>query len=333
VLAQHVDGRVLSSRDSTPIPSALVQLRDSAGSTVARAATDAAGAFRLGAPSRGRYRLAVLRIGQHPWLSPVVDLSDGADQRLTLVPPDDPVVLTAITVEGSTSCQAAPDDRSLIGELLAEAEKALTLTRLAMESGTIGYVVYRWERALTSAFTVVDSTGELDVGLSWPIRTVPTDSLARHGFVYEEGPSPAFPSGHTAWIGPDAVTLFSPWFLATHCFTASRGTDDHAALEVSFEPTPGGRRSDIEGKLVIQQHTLELQRIEWRFVRLPAWVNRRGAGAEMTFQRLPSGVYLPNRWWMRAPVPDLTRSGGRLSVTRVMVGGWHEIGGEIVQRP
>jgi hypothetical protein len=334
VLAQHIDGRVLSARDSTPIPSALVQLRDGAGVSVSRAATDASGAFRLGAPAPGRYRVAVLRIGQHPWLSPVVDLlSGGADQPLTLVPPDDPVVLAAITVEGSTTCRAAPGNQSLVGALLAEAEKALTLTKLAMESGGNGYIVQRWERTLTRGFTLIDSTGELDVGMSWPIRTVPADSLARHGFVYEEGPSPAFPSGHTAWIGPDAATLFSPWFLETHCFSVSRGTDDQDALEVAFEPTPGRRRSDIEGTLVIRRHTLELQRIEWRFVRLPSWVDRRGAGGEMTFQRLPSDVYLPNRWWMRAPMPGTTASGGRWSFTRVTVGGWHEIGGELVERP
>jgi hypothetical protein len=329
--AQYVQGRVLSARDSTPIPSALVQLRDSAGATVARAATGAAGTFRLGAPTPGRFRVAVLRIGQRPWLSPVVDLSDGTDRRLTLVPPDDPVVLEAITVEGRTACHAAPDDQSLIGTLLAEAEKALTLTKLAMEDGALGYNVHRWERTLTLAFALIDSTGEMGIDVSWPVRSAPPESLALHGFAYEEGPSPEWPHGVTTWFGPDALTLFSPWFLETHCFRVS-GVTDPNVVEVAFEPARGRRGSDIEGKLVIRRHTLELQRIEWRFVRLPAWVDRSGAGGEMTLQRLPSGVYLPKRWWMRAPKPGLERSGPRNNLVQRVVG-WHEIGGEIAERP
>ena len=329
-LAQHLAGRVLSARDSTPIPSSLVQLRDSAGATVARAATAVGGAFRLGAPKPGRYRVAILRIGQHPWLSPVVDLSDGADKRLTLVPPDDPVVLEAITVEGRTACRPALDDRSLIGSLLSEAEKALTLTKLAMESRAVGYVVFTWERNLTPAFGLVDSTGHLNIDVAWPIRSAAPESLARHGFVYEEGPSAERPHGGTTWFGPDAVTLFSPWFLETHCFRVARGPEADA-VEVAFEPARGRRGSDIEGKLVIGQRTLELRRIEWRYVRLPAWVNLRGAGGELTLQRLSSGVYVPKRWWMRGAVHGITTfAGSKLRLE--LVAGWQELGGEIVER-
>jgi len=322
---------VLAARDSTPIPSALVQLCDSAGATVARAATGAGGAFRLGAPTPGRYRVVILRIGQHPWLSPVVDLSDGADKRLTLVPPDDPVVLEAITVEGRTACRPVLDDQSLIGSLLSEAEKALTLTKLAMDSGAVGYAVRTWERNLTPAFTLVDSTGELSLDRAWPIRSAPPESLARHGFVYEEGPSAEWPHGGTTWFGPDAVTLFSPWFLETHCFRVSRSADQEV-LEVAFEPARGRRGSDIEGKLVIGRRTLELRQMEWRYVRLPAWVNLRGAGGELALQRLPSGVYVPKSWRMRAPVHGITTFAGPTRRWERVVG-WQEIGGEIAERP
>ena len=330
-LAQHVDGRVLSARDSTPIPSALVQLRDSAGASVARAASGVGGAFRLGAPNPGRFRVAVLRIGQHPWLSPVIDLSDGADHWVTLVPPDDPVVLDAITVQARTACRAEPGDQSLLGSLLAEAEKALTLTKLAMEARAVGYVVFTWKRNLTPAFTLIDSTGTMDLDVAWPIRTASPASLAQLGFVYDEEPSAEHPVGGTTWIGPDAVTLFSPWFLETHCYRISRVADPEV-VEVAFEPVRGRRNADIEGRLIIGRGTLELRRIEWSYVRPPEWVNRRGAGGELTLQRLPSGVYVPKRWWMRAPVHGINRLSG---VARPVewVAGWHEIGGEIVERP
>jgi hypothetical protein len=330
--AQHVDGRVLSARDSTPIPSALVQLRDSAGSVLlARAATGADGGFHLAAPRTGRFRVAVLRIGQHPWLSPVVDLSDGADKRLTLVPPDDPVILDAITVQARTACHASLDDQSLLGSLLSEADKALTLTKLAMEGHSVGYVVYRWTRNLTPTFTLIDSSGALDIDIAWPIRSASPESLASLGFVYDEMPTAENPVGGTTWIGPDAVTLFSPWFLDTHCFRVSRGSD-RDVIEVAFDPARGRSTSDIEGKLVIGRSTLELRRIEWSYVRLPAWVNLRGAGGELTLQRLPSGIYVPKRWWMRAPVHGITTFTQTNSrVERVV--GWHEIGGEIAERP
>jgi hypothetical protein len=171
----------------------------------------------------------------------------------------------------------------------------------------------------------------MDIDVAWPIRSASPESLAQLGFVYEEEPSAEHPVGGTTWIGPDAVTLFSPWFLETHCFSVSRVTDPDV-VEVAFEPVRGRRQPDIEGKLVIGRGTLALRRIEWRYVRLPAWVNLAGAGGELTLQRLPSGVYVPKRWWMRAPVHGITTFAG---ATRRLerVAGWHEIGGQIAERP
>lgn len=325
-VAQRIDGRVLSARDSTPEAGALAQLLDGAGTRVAQTSTGADGAFRLTAPVPGRYVVAVLRIGQRPWRSDAADLPAGAVRQMAITVPDDPIQLAAISVEARSACRASPDDGSLIGSLLAEAEKALTLTRLAMGDRTTGYSVLTWRRDLTLRFETIDSVATLLVDAGWPIRSAPPESLAVHGFVREEAPTDEHPIGVSTYFGPDAQVLFSPWFLGTHCFRVSEGTGaDGDALVLAFEPARGRRGVDITGRLVIARRSLGLRLIEWRYVGLPRWVALDRAGGALTLARLPSGAYIPWSWWMRAPVAELDRFRRPWKVA-----GWAETGGEVL---
>jgi len=327
-VAQRVEGRVVSASDSAGIASALVQLLDGAGARVAQVSTAAGGHFRLSAPTPGRYVLAVLRIGQRAWRSAAMDLETGVPLSLTIAVPDDPITLPAISVEAPSLCRTSPAEGSLIGALLAEADKALTVTRLAMESGAVGYLVERYERMQTERFATVDSMGMIEGDASWPIRSAPPESLAVHGWVREDGSDPDGRLGRTIYFGPDASVLFSPWFLSTHCFGVSGGLgSDSDAVVVTFRPV-GGRRPDIAGRLVIVHRTLELRRIEWHYVRLAWWVTLDGAGGEMVLDRLPLGAYLPSRWWMRGPVALVN---ARHEPVRLW--GWKEGGGRIVPSP
>lgn len=327
--AQRLDGRVVSARDSTPIAGALVQLLDAADTRIAQTSSGPDGAFRLGAPAAGRYAVAVLRIGQHPWRSAPLDLAEGLSRRETLTVPDDPVELAAISVEAASACRVSPEDRTLIGDLLAEAQKALALTRLAIDRRAAGYGVQVWRRTLTLRLATIDSTGELLVDAGWPIRSAPPESLAAHGFVREEARPDAQDFTPSTYYGPDAEVLFSSWFLDTHCFRVSEGAgEDRDAVVVAFDPARSRRGADIAGRLVIERRGLALRRIEWRYVGLPWWVSGQGAGGALTLQRLPSGAMIPSRWWLRAPVAEIDRARRTVRLAR-----WEETGGETLLAP
>jgi len=334
-VAQRVEGRVVSAADSAGIASALVQLLDGAGARVAQVSTAAGGTFRLSAPTPGRYVVAVLRIGQRAWRSAAMDLETGVRRSLTIAVPDDPILLAQISVEARNTCRASPAEGTLVAELLQQVDRALTLTRMAMERWESGRLVELYERTTTLAFQTVDSTGTVDVGSAWPIRGAAPESLAVHGFVRQEVEAPGQPLGRALYYWPDAPVLLSPWFLATHCFSVSEGSGaDSGTVVVTFRPEQT-RRADIAGRLVLAGRTLELRRVEWRYVGLPYWVSREGSGGAMMFDRLPSGVYLPVQWWARAPVPLVGQGrglGGQLRTT-VALWGWKEGGGRLVPLP
>jgi len=327
--AQRIDGLLVSARDSSPVAGALVQLLDSSGARLGQASSGTDGVFRLAAPAAGRYLVAVLRIGQRPWRSAPMDLQEGLARRETLVVPDDPVELAALSVEAASACRASPDDRTLIGDLLAEAQKALALTRLAIERRSVDYGVLVWHRTLSLRLATIDSTGELLVDAGWPIRSAPPESLAVHGFVREDARADAQAFTPSTYFGPDAAVLFSPWFLDSHCFHVSQGDEaDSGAVVVAFDPARARRGADIAGRLVIDRASLALRRIEWRYLGLPWWVTSGGAGGALVLARLPSGVMIPWRWWLRAPVAEIDRARRTVRLAR-----WEETGGETLLAP
>ena len=324
--AQRVQGRVVSAADSAPVVAALVVLLDGGGARVARSGTGPGGTFFLEAPAPGRYVAAVLRIGQRPWRSAALELGAGSVRRVTFTVPDDPIVLDAISVEARSSCRTSPAEGSTIGTLLDEADRALTVTRLAMEQrGMPSFVVVLYRRTLSARLVTIDSTMDMRTDLSWPIRTLSPERLAADGFVRADSATPDRPLGGYTYFGLDATVLLSPWFLSTHCFGVSEGTGpDSDAVIVTFRPE-GGHRADIQGRLVVARATLELRRIEWRYVRLAGWVTAEGAGGAVTFERLSTGVYVPSRWWLRGPVPQVNERR-----EPVELWGWSEVGGRMV---
>jgi len=322
LLAQGVDARVVRASDSAAVVGALVRLLDASGARVAQATTLRGGVVALRAPAAGRYTVAVLRVGQRPWRSAALTLDSGAARRVTFRIPDEPIVLDAIAVESRSACRASPGEGSIVADLLTQADRALTVTRLEMEFREVGYFVELYRRTITLEGATVDSSTTVESNLSWPIRSVSPEELAAHGFVRQDAPTRDRPLGGQTYFGPDAPVLLSPWFLSSHCFGLARGSGaDSGTVMVTFRPE-SPRHADITGRIVLTALTFELRRIEWRYVGLPHWVTREGAAGEMVFRRLPSGVYLPTRWWMRAPVPE-----ANLARQPVRLWGWRESGG------
>ena len=318
--AQSVQGRVLSAGDEAPVAGALVQLLDSAGTTVARAATTASGGFAIGAPGPGAYRVVVRQIGQAAWRSDVIGIQTGATHPLTIRLAPQPYTLPPITVAARRErCDIRADDDDLLGRLLDAAGTALGVAEAAAESREIGFSTDTWLKRLRPDLSPEDSTATDQPGLlRWPIESAHPDSLRRWGFVHGEHGVEAGP----VYYGPDARVLFSDWFLSSHCFEAdSVGREQ---VEVRFAPEQRGKGTGVVGRLRIDRASLELRTFPFEYVGLPGWVPKGVAGGEVELRRLTSGAWVPFAWWLRAPVPY--RPAGR---TRLRLHGWLETGGRV----
>ena len=91
--AQSVEGRVTESQSLQPVAGAQVQLLDAAGEQASMAVTDAAGAFRLQAPSAGEYRLRADRVGLRSTLTRPVALAPGEVIAVEVRMAPEPVVM------------------------------------------------------------------------------------------------------------------------------------------------------------------------------------------------------------------------------------------------
>lgn len=325
--AQTVHGRVLELPQETPVPGALVVLVDSAARDVARAASSATGGFTLTADRPGRYRVTVRQIGWRTWESPPFELAAGETHPLVLRIDAEPYALPTITVEARRPrCGIRLGDDELVSRLLEVAQTALALAQATADEGAIGFSSEWYLARYTPTFQLTDSSSS-GVGRlsSWPIQSAAPDSLERWGFVRTEGPGQAWTDVGAdrgpVYYGLDARTLFSDWFLASHCFQLEE--ERSGELRVAFAPGRRVERADVAGTLVLDRASLELRRIEFAYVNLPRWVPRERAGGEVHLRRLRSGAWVPYAWKVRAPVPRLEVGRAQPRLDRwVETGGW-----------
>ena len=312
--AQAVTGRVvLAGGLEDPVRGALVLLRDSTRRTVTRDATDADGRFHLVAPAPGTYTLRVLRIGYTPYDTPPRAVGPRGDS-LTIRIPAAPMLLAALTVTATDRCVQHPDTGSLAATLWSEAQKAVDLTVLTMQRRT-----YRFQTAgyLSTEDTALHETARDStqmVGVSdWPFESAPPDTLAAYGYVR-----------NGVYYGPDLTVLFSPSFLSLHCLRAQAPGpgQDPGLVGVAFEPVRDRPVSDIAGVLWVDRATAELRNLEFRYTGLR--LKTAHAGGRIDFRRMPSGAWVIQRWWLRAPMALL-----RGTADTIGVGGYRETGASV----
>ncbi|MGE0352232.1 MAG: carboxypeptidase-like regulatory domain-containing protein [Gemmatimonadales bacterium] len=304
VFAQTVSGRLRSADDGQQLAGAIVLLLDAGGREIGRTISSGSGGFSLaGAPGTG-FRLRVLRIGFNAWMSEPFSLEAGERKDFALRLEEHQIVLPDVTVVASR-CRVRPGESDIIGQLLNEAEKALALTDLTIRKRTL---LFRTSSSVTrpthNGGTVVYQ--DSSVGLaSWPITSAPPESLAVWGFVHIPDTSSSIellhPEMGPVYFGPDARVLFADWFLSSHCFSVTAA--DSRIISIGFEPEAAGSRVDLRGTLEIERRTMQLDRIEFHYTGLPAWVPENQAGGEMSFRRLENGAWLVTEWRLRAPVP------------------------------
>ncbi len=330
--AQLVRGQVTVAATGAPLGGALVALADSGGTVVARTLSSASGQYAVFAPRAGTWELRVAAIGFTPERQSGIEVGAVATVRdiaLMERPFELPEILA---VTSGDQCRVDPASGPVVERLLAEATTALGLVEATIASRRLEFVTESWRVRLGT--TIGDSARQATVSqarASWPIASADEDLLREGGFVHDAGNlSPA--TGYTEdsgpiYYGPDLQVLAAPWFVGSHCFDLAGAAGD--SLTVRFTPRTRTAHVDIAGTLVLDRESLTLRRLTFEYVGLPRWVPSRGAGGEVTFERLPDGLWVTRNWRLRAPIQELRRVIG--APRGATFGGWVEVGGRVVE--
>ncbi|MDT8435607.1 MAG: carboxypeptidase-like regulatory domain-containing protein [Gemmatimonadota bacterium] len=307
--AQTVVGTVVEEGSGAPLAATFVVLEDPGGEVRARALTGRDGAFRIGAPGPGRWRLRTERIGFEPGVSPELELAAGEVRTFRFRVATRPVRLDDIAAEDRPRCgRVGVQEAVELQRVWDEARKALSAT---VWTGLQPH--FRFDVVLHSRLLGPDGDPEGEPTYTearfygrHPFRAVPKRDLALGGFVQRR-------PGRIAFHAPDAEVLLSDSFVDRHCFRIDRATSAGVRqVGLVFEPVPGGRVTDIEGVMWLDERTAELRRVEFRYVGLDISGDRRRLGGRVEFTRLPAGEWIVRRWWIRTPVLGWPDSEGEL---------------------
>ncbi len=300
--AQSVSGTVVDSVTGDPVRRTVVVLLDSTGARRGAALVDALGRFELRAPQPGTYRVRSQQIGIRASTSVPLLLTSATQAHVTLRVNPIRVALPAVLTEVTSAC-VADETASTAADspIWTEVEKALTATTVA--SGDAG-------GSVGAATTVRDFTRELDprtmkpshesariltASVQRPYASLAPDSLARYGYVVAQ-------ENETIYYAPDAATLMSSSFAASHCWRERAGDGMHSSLVgVEFRPLAATDHPDIRGVLWIDSNTSELRYLEYSYTREPRSVNDSAAGGRVDFAALPSGAWIVRYWVIRMP--------------------------------
>lgn len=293
--AQSVGGSIVEQTSRRPIPGAVVFLVAADNAIVARDLTTETGEYRLVAPRAGTYRVRTLRIGFRPVLSDALQLRDGQNVSLPLVVESVPVSLGTIQVERRAHCPA----RGNVTQAYSawnEVTTALHAALLSSRHRGLQTTVMSYDRWTDADNDVVLRQGanvrEGANGQPW--RSVPADSLHRAGFVVKDR------DGWYSFYAPDLDVLLSDTFLADHCLQLQRAESGLRAIEF----TPSRERSriaEVRGFAWLDSATLELRRLQYRYVNVEPHYELANAGGELEFLRLQNGAWVISRWHIRIP--------------------------------
>jgi len=326
---QSVRGR-LSGTEPGSTAGAIVILLDSTGVEVARALSSPIGSYILTARSNGRYSLKVLRVGFAAWVSAPMSLESGHPVDLSLVLPDEPLVLAELNVESGNACRNTAEEGGAAATLLEEIGKAVGSAELALKDRELRFQVRKFARRTDLQNAVQQSDSAFTQINTWPVHSLSPLRLRDHGFIQtreQVDPELVEASGPQGlvWFGPDAATLFSAPFIGTHCFRARAVPNDTTRVRLVFTVIRGRRTPDIEGELWLDRRTLALEKLEFHYVNVPSGLPRQGPGGRMEFARLPNGIWLVSHWSLRAPIQRYRNN------LPDGIAGWSEEGGDIIE--
>ena len=292
--AQTVMVQTVEAGSGQPVVGSIVRLVDSAGRVVVQALTDGSGRTVLRAPHRGSFTLRADRIGHLGTATNRFVVTDTLFLRLEM--PIERVTLPELLVEGSTKCERRAEGVNAAA-LWNEIRGALLTGQIATASRSTELAVRRFHRFRTSSGALrSDSTEEEYRTWSAPFVSESPATLGREGYVRPGA------GGGWRYSGPDAATLLFEEFLSSHCFDLTkRSKIDSGRVGLAFRPVDEGDKPDVRGSLWVDSLTLELRRVEFEYTGLPRELQVPGTGGRLEFERLPSGVWIINEWYIRTP--------------------------------
>jgi hypothetical protein len=328
-----MSGTIVISGSQAPLVGAFVKLRDGAGNVLRAVLTDTAGRFVVQAPAPGRYSILVERIGQETIEDGPFDLAADQTWPVRLESKPRPIVLQGLEARGERRCTVRPDRAEGASRVWEEARKALEITLWARDNAAFHFRSTKYVRELdpTLARTRRQTAKPAGGTGAKPFLTADAAFLSDSGFAKVLGDS-------IEYYGPDAEILLSDAFLDHHCFELVSSNNDADLIGLRFRPTQKRRLPDVEGTLWIERDSGLLRWLDFRFVQLegimplasvapPLEGEPRHPRPDVTgrtdFQRLPNGVWIINRWWIRMPL--LRRTGDRIYLS-----GWREEGGVVL---
>ncbi|HTE46428.1 MAG TPA: carboxypeptidase regulatory-like domain-containing protein [Gemmatimonadaceae bacterium] len=341
--AQTIRGRVFLADSVTPVAGIVVTANGPGNVTAARALSTSRGDYLLQLRAPGRYEVRALRIGFRPAVVRDVVVKENATSVQNIVLSSLPVAIAGMDVRDDRDCSLSKRDGETFLQLWEQARGALAATQLSEQSGALDVRMVRADGHIDapilfadSLYEIVDTLRARESIVDRVFAATPAETLTVRGFVR------LTPDGRTVYDMPNAETLLSDAFVASHCFSV-RSSDDHKDwIGLGFRP----RRTtkgiiDIRGALWLDRATAELRRVDFDYTDLPAAEyevcdsnpfvtvtperlrevprfeqpnprcegakndrsNRLGLGGYADFVRLPSGEWLVSKWMIRTP-PD-----------------------------
>ncbi len=297
--AQVVRGTVTDERTAAPLRAVVTLMTAGSVPTDRRAITSDDGTYALRAPSAGTFVLEVRAIGFVRHRSAPMLFAPGETRIENVVLRPIATRLANVRVPARSSCRRAGDMERVATEVWDDIWTALAAAAIAQEQHLVRADIFRYARELDAQSEEVrwEERNTLSGVTDRPFRAAAAGDLARLGFRHEsdDGTSITF-------FAPDAQTLISPEFLATHCFALTRAdTAGGTRLGLVFRPQDARAPNDVEGTLWIDAESRQLRTLEFMYIGLP---DLRGQhfGGRLSFTRLQNGLWVDDRWLIRAPL-------------------------------
>jgi hypothetical protein len=330
--AQTVRG-IVTLPDSSRAAGVIVMATDAKGETAARALTGEAGTYELRLPAAGHYDVKVLRIGFHPTVVPGFDVTTNESKNLPIVLRGEAVTLSAVRVQGKSTCRMQRDSGQLVAHMWEEARKAIEATQLTQGGAkqTVKWRIYERTMDPTGQLMITQSSNTGTATAMKAFVSLPPDSLAKVGYMSDDDPS------GTIYRAPDPEALLSNAFASLHCFREVPGPHDKPDwVGIRFQPAKERDGIvEIEGTLWLDRTSSELRQLVFRYTNLPLDLAHVDAGGTEDFLRLSTGRWLVSSWELKMPrtarqlVPHYNSTGGARTDYLTVVSGIQFTGGEV----
>ena len=325
--AQSMRVRVTEETTGRPLAGSLVDVLDAKDAVAVQGVLSSEGTRQLLLPAPGTYRVRLRRIGYQPFVGAPVTVAAASTVDVTLLAPDQRVVLSGIRVLGRRCSHDAFDDPGL-STLWEGVRTALTTTLLSRTDTTTMLEVRAFHRTLNAGRDVMEEI----VGLPRVTRSQRPYAAARSAAALSRDGYAYVTPEESNYFAPDERVLLSDEFLSDHCFEVMRGSDATAGLlGVHFSPSDRRSVTDISGTLWVDSASAALRYLDFWYEQNGLPRAARGedrSGGQVVFMRTPAGMWIVGAWRLR--LPRLTsrlaqRGNGARAVLDVL--GYEEVGG------